>query len=54
MVHDDYMLMLGANIYANPTYTVLYQADRNTENRDNPVYSGKQREQFESDNGDLG
>ena len=33
MVHDDCMLILVANIYANPTYTVLYQADRNTENK---------------------
>jgi hypothetical protein len=33
MVQEDYMLMLGANIYANPTYTVLYQADRDTETR---------------------
>jgi len=33
MGHDDYMLILGANIYANPIYTVLYQADKNTEDK---------------------
>ena len=33
MGQEDYMLMLGANIYANPTYTVLYQADMNAENK---------------------
>jgi hypothetical protein len=33
MVQEDYMLMLGANVYANPIYTVLYQADRNTDNK---------------------
>lgn len=33
MVQEDHMLMLGANVYANPIYTVLYQADRNTENK---------------------
>lgn len=33
MVQEDYMLMLGANVYANPVYTVLYQADRDTGNK---------------------
>lgn len=27
MVQEEYMLMLGANIYANSEYTVLYQVD---------------------------
>lgn len=33
MAHEDYMLIFGANIYANPTYTVLYQADKNSEDK---------------------
>ena len=33
MVQEDYMLMLGANIYANSEFTVLYQADINSENK---------------------
>jgi hypothetical protein len=30
MTHDDYMLILGSNVYANPIYTVSYQPDLNT------------------------
>jgi hypothetical protein len=30
MTRDDYMLILGSNVYANPIYTVSYQADMNT------------------------
>lgn len=30
MANEEYMLILGANVYANPTYTVWYQADKNT------------------------
>jgi hypothetical protein len=33
MVQEDYMLMLGANIYANSEYTVLYQADINSDKK---------------------
>lgn len=33
MTHDDYMLILGSNVYADPTYTVSYQADKNTGDR---------------------
>jgi hypothetical protein len=33
MVQEEYMLMLGANIYANSEYTVLYQADINSEKK---------------------
>lgn len=33
MIHDDYMLIMGANIYANPTYSVLYRADKNNEDK---------------------
>ena len=29
MIHDDYMLILGSNIYADQVYTVSYQADNN-------------------------
>jgi hypothetical protein len=29
MIHDDYMLILGSNIYADQVYTVSYQADKN-------------------------
>ncbi len=29
MTHDDYMLILGSNIYADQVYTVSYQADKN-------------------------
>jgi hypothetical protein len=30
MANEDYMLIVGSNVYANPIYTVLYQADKNT------------------------
>lgn len=33
MVRDDYMLILGLNIYADPIYTVSYQADEKTEDK---------------------
>jgi hypothetical protein len=33
MTHDDYMLILGSNVYADPVYTVSYQADKNTGDR---------------------
>jgi hypothetical protein len=33
MAHEDYMLILGANIYANPIYTVSYQADQNSKDK---------------------
>lgn len=30
MTHEDYMLILGSNVYADQTYTVSYQTDINT------------------------
>jgi hypothetical protein len=30
MSDNDYMLILGANVYANPTYKVSYEVDKNT------------------------
>lgn len=30
MAQDDYMLILGSNMYADPLYTVSYQADKST------------------------
>jgi hypothetical protein len=30
MTHDDYMLIMGSNVYADQTYTVSYQTDKNT------------------------
>jgi len=30
MIRDDYMLILGLNVYADPVYTVSYQATRYT------------------------
>jgi len=45
MAHEDYMLILGANIYANPIYSVLYQADKNTQEKINL---------FTLENGDSG
>lgn len=33
MTHDDYMLILGSNVYADQTYTVSYQTDKNTGDR---------------------
>ena len=33
MAQEDYMLILGANIYANSEYTVLYQADINSDEK---------------------
>ncbi|HOW13949.1 hypothetical protein [Methanosarcina sp.] len=32
MIHDDYMLILGSNVYADQMYTVSYQ-DKNTGDR---------------------
>jgi hypothetical protein len=33
MTHDDYMLILGSNVYADPVYRLSYQPDRNTGDR---------------------
>lgn len=33
MTHDDYMLILGSNIYADQAYMVSYQTDKETGNR---------------------
>jgi hypothetical protein len=33
MTHDDYMLILGSNVYADQAYTVSYQTDKNTGDR---------------------
>ena len=33
MIHDDYMLILGSNIYADPVYKLSYQPDRSTGDR---------------------
>ncbi|WP_292388878.1 hypothetical protein [Methanosarcina sp. UBA5] len=30
MTQDDYMLILGSNVYADQAYTVSYQTDKNT------------------------
>lgn len=30
MTRDDYMLILGSNVYADPVYTLSYQANKNT------------------------
>lgn len=33
MVHDDYMLILGSNVYADPVYNLLYKPDMDSEER---------------------
>lgn len=33
MTHDDYMLILGSNVYADSVYRLSYQPDRNTGGR---------------------
>ncbi len=33
MTHDDYMLIMGSNVYADQIYTVSYQTDKNTEDK---------------------
>lgn len=33
MTRDDYMLILGLNVYVDPVYTVSYQADESTGDR---------------------
>jgi hypothetical protein len=33
MTHDDYMLILGSNVYADQAYMVSYQTDKNTGER---------------------
>lgn len=33
MSHDDYMLIFGSNIYANPEYSVWYEGDKDIGNR---------------------
>lgn len=33
MTHDDYMLILGSNVYADPVYRLSYKPDWNTEDR---------------------
>jgi len=33
MTHDDYMLIMGSNVYADPLYRLSYQPDRNSEDR---------------------
>lgn len=33
MTHDDYMLILGSNVYADPVYRLSYKPDRNTGDR---------------------
>ncbi|MGA9187333.1 MAG: hypothetical protein WB014_01920, partial [Methanosarcina sp.] len=35
MSHEDYMLIIGTNVYANPTYTVSYEVDKETGDRIN-------------------
>lgn len=35
MTHDDYMLILGSNIYADQAYMVSYQTDKKTGDRTN-------------------
>ena len=35
MSHEDYMLILGKNVYANPEYTVSYEVDKDTPDRIN-------------------
>ncbi len=30
MTNDEYMLVLGSNVYADPVYTLSYQANKNT------------------------
>ena len=35
MSHEDYMLIIGTNVYANPTYTVSYEVDKVTGDRIN-------------------
>jgi hypothetical protein len=30
MTNDEYMLILGSNVYADPVYTLSYQANKNT------------------------
>ena len=35
MSHEDYMLILGTNVYANPEYTVSYEVDKDTRDRIN-------------------
>ena len=31
MVHDDYMLILGSNVYADPVYNLVYKLDMDSE-----------------------
>ena len=33
MTNNEYMLIVGSNVYANPVYTLSYQADKNTGDR---------------------
>lgn len=33
MTHDDYMLILGSNVYADPVYRLSYKPDWSTEER---------------------
>jgi hypothetical protein len=33
MTKDEYMLILGSNIYADQVYTLSYQANKNTGNK---------------------